>query len=263
LMTIVQFVLFVFAQAPELPTLAKPAVARTKSLGKLAGDAKNEELTGENCSNTPAQDDLVETMPAESSHAPKESNSGPMSPVAAERREGNDQEPDFNTSLTGMSNTGVAFAADAAGERCAIEGNICMGLAQSALKDEVLERLGGTKEILSGLVLVLNTGTEWAAGSAARAIANIAYRAENLKKFVALLDDAHRDKLISGLALLTTDQMRPKSKEYATLCIANMLAHDVLLMSFKKSKASRKTLRSCKKNQTPRFPQRLLVLSRS
>ena len=38
-------------------------------------------------------------------------------------------------SLTGMTNTGVMFAEETTGERHTIEGNCCMALAQSALKD--------------------------------------------------------------------------------------------------------------------------------
>lgn len=38
-------------------------------------------------------------------------------------------------SLTGMMNTGVMFAEETTGERHTIEGNCCMALAQSALKD--------------------------------------------------------------------------------------------------------------------------------
>ena len=41
----------------------------------------------------------------------------------------------FNMSLTGMTNTGVMFAEETTGERHTIEGNCCMALAQSALKD--------------------------------------------------------------------------------------------------------------------------------
>lgn len=247
----------IFAQAPELPISVKPAVGPTKSVvgptksvGKPVGDTKQEETTeGKSEENS---DDMGEAAPVENtSNSQRESNTEPMSPVAAERPEWDTQESFLNTSMTGMSNTGVAFAADAAGERCAIEGNVAMGLAQSALKDEVLERLGGTKEILSGLIFVLNTGTEWAAAASARAIANIAYRTENLLSFVSLLDEVQRDKLISGLALLANDKMRPKSKEYAALCIANMLANDTLLMGFQKVQGLKEDLALLQKNPDP------------
>jgi hypothetical protein len=98
---------------------------------------------------------------------------------------------------------------------------------------EVLERLGGTKEILTGLIHVLTVGTEWAAQNAARAIGNIAYRSENLPNFVSL-DETARDKLIYGLAKLAKHDMRSKSKEYAAMGIANLVVHDVLLASFGK-----------------------------
>lgn len=98
---------------------------------------------------------------------------------------------------------------------------------------EVLERLGATKEILTGLIHVLTVGTEWAAQNAARAIGNIAYRSENLPNFVSL-DETARDKLIYGLAKLAKHDMRSKSKEYAAMGIANLVVHDVLLASFGK-----------------------------
>ena len=177
------------------------------------------------------------------------------SPTASpERQEGTEweaQDTDFSMTLTGMSNTGVAFAADANAERCAIEGNCCMALAQSALRDEVLERLGGTKEILCGLICVLTTGTEWAAGSAARAIANIAYRPENLTNFVTMLDDEKQDQLIRGLALLAKDKMRQESKEYSVLCIANMLAHDGLLAGITKVQGLKADLAILQKSREP------------
>jgi hypothetical protein len=154
-------------------------------------------------------------------------------------------------SLTGMTNTGVMFAADATAERCAIEGNCCMALAQSALKDEVLERLGNTKEILWGLVHVLNTGTEWAAGNAARALANIAYRPENLESIKLILDEEQRSQLIFGLAHLVKDKMRPASKQYAVLCIANMLAHADLLVLFGKLPQLKEELALLQKNSDP------------
>lgn len=153
--------------------------------------------------------------------------------------------------FTGLQNTGVMFASDAAGERCSIEGNCCVALAQSALKDEVLERLGATKEILSGLIHVLNTGTEWAAASAARAIGNIAYRSENLNNFTVLLDEVARDRLISGLANLLKDEMRPKSKEYSASCIANMLVHDALFTGFNRVKGLKEDLSLLQKNSDP------------
>ena len=117
--------------------------------------------------------------------------------------------------------------------------NLCV---RTLVLAEVLERLGATKEILTGLIHVLTTGTEWAAQSAARAIGNIAYRPENLQSFVMLLDETLRDKLISGLANLVRDDMRSKSKEYAAMCIANMVVHDVLLASFGKVKGLRDNL---------------------
>ena len=107
---------------------------------------------------------------------------------------------------------------------------------------DVLERLGATKEILTGLIHVLTTGTEWAAQSAARAIGNIAYRSENLQNFVMLLDETVRDKLVSGLANLVRDDMRSKSKEYAVMCIANLVVHEVLLASFGKVQGLRDNL---------------------
>ena len=171
-----------------------------------------------------------------------------------ERQEGSDweaQDTDFNMTLTGMSNTGVAFAADANIERCAIEGNCCIALAQSALRDEVLERLGGTKEILSGLVCVLTTGTEWAAGSAARAIANIAYRPENLTSFMTLLDEEKQDQLLKGVARLAKNGMRSQSQEYSVLCMANMLAHDGLLGRFAKMRDLKADLAALQKSQEP------------
>lgn len=161
---------------------------------------------------------------------------------------------DFNASmvsLTGMTNTGVMFAADATAERCAIEGNCCTALAQSALKDEVLERLGNTKEILWGLVHVLNTGTEWAAGNAARALANIAYRPENLESIKVILDEEQRDQLIFGLAHLVKDKMRPASKQYAVLCVANMLVHADLLGLFGKVPQLKDDLALLQKNADP------------
>lgn len=133
-------------------------------------------------------------------------------------------------SFTGMANTGVAFASDV--ERCAIEGNCCLALAQSALKDELLERLGSTKGILNGLIHVLSNGTEWAAGNAARALANIAYRPENLGSFVTLIDESMRENLVSGLSQLAKDKMRLSCKRFSALCIANLAANEVLLMKF-------------------------------
>jgi hypothetical protein len=156
-----------------------------------------------------------------------------------------------NMSLTGMTNTGVMFAEETTGERHTIEGNCCMALAQSALKDEVLERLGATKEILTGLIHVLAVGTEWAAQNAARAIGNIAYRSENLQNFVSLLDETGRDKLIYGLAKLAKHDMRSKSKEYAAMGIANLVVHDVLLASFGKVPGLRDDLALLQKNSDP------------
>lgn len=174
--------------------------------------------------------------------------------VSPERQEGTEwmaRDTDFSMTLTGMSNTGVAFAADANAERCAIQGNCCIALAQSALRDEVLERLGGTKEILCGLVCVLTTGTEWAAGSAARAIANIAYRPENLTSFMTLLDEEKQDQLIGGVARLAKSGMRAQSKEYSVLCMANMLAHDGFLTGFARMQDLKVDLAMLQKSPEP------------
>ena len=116
---------------------------------------------------------------------------------------------------------------------------------------EVLERLGATKEILTGLIHVLTVGTEWAAQNAARAIGNIAYRSENLQNFVSLLDETGRDKLIYGLAKLAKHDMRSKSKEYAAMGIANLVVHDVLLASFGKVPGLRDDLALLQKNSDP------------
>ena len=168
------------------------------------------------------------------------------------------QSPEFgskeralNNSFTGLANTGVAFAADTTTEQCTIEGNCCLALAASALKDEVLDRLGGTKEILSGLIHVLDTGSEWAAGNAARAIANIAYRPENLNSFMTLIDETSREKLISGLTQLAKDDSRQRSKEYSALCIANMLAHDGFLVAFNKVEGLKEDLTLLQNNADP------------
>ena len=160
---------------------------------------------------------------------------------------------DLNVSLTGISNTGVMFSADATVERCAIEGNCCLALAQAALRDEVLERLGMTKDILIGLIHVLNTGTEWAARNAARALANISYRPENLNSFGGgvLLDEEQRERLLLSLALQVKDRMRNASKLYAVTCIANMLAHETLMAGFLKIQGLKEDLATLQNNPDP------------
>jgi len=222
--------------------------------------AQGEELTEQKTSHDGHASPSVERVPSGQNEdgspaAGRESILRVTSPTASpERQEGTEweaQDTDFSMTMTGISNTGVVFAADANAERCAIEGNCCMALAQSALRDEVLERLGGTKEILCGLIYVLTTGTEWAASSAARAIANIAYRPENLTSFVTLLDEEKQDQLIKGLALLAKDKMRQQSQEYSVLCIANMLAHDGLLAGITKVQGIKADLALLQKSSEP------------
>jgi len=118
----------ILKDSPQDAKTRSPTIADKTSQHALSSPAHN----GEDATDYAAEqgEELAHSAPGQpASGGSEEENTAAVKGILA----GN-ADP-LNVSLTGMANTGVMFAEDAAGERFAIEGNCCVALAQSALKD--------------------------------------------------------------------------------------------------------------------------------
>lgn len=101
-----------------------------------------------------------------------------------------------------------------------IQGNVCCAIGNLCFSDDVIDRLGKTDGVVSGLLFIIEFGTEWAAGHAARAIGNMAYSPENCK---AIIDkDPSNIAARSLYEMVSSPVTSVRTKELAIFALANL-----------------------------------------
>jgi len=69
-----------------------------------------------------------------------------------------------------------------------MEANCCAVIGNCALREDVLDRLGKSQGIMSAIIHLLENGSYWAQGHAARALGNLLPSLDNVK-FLAKADN--------------------------------------------------------------------------
>lgn len=101
-----------------------------------------------------------------------------------------------------------------------VQGNVCCAIGNLALSDDVIDRLGKTEGVITGLLFIVENGTEWAAGHAARAIGNVAYSSDNCRALVAI--DTSNIAVRSLVDMVSSPHNSQRTKELAIFALANL-----------------------------------------
>jgi hypothetical protein len=101
-----------------------------------------------------------------------------------------------------------------------VQGNCCAAIGNACLSDEVIERIGKTNGIIQGVIYLLEHGTEWAAGHAARTLGNLTYCMENCKHLTHVDQTSVSLACIMDIILCVNSSMRTKA--YAVHALGNM-----------------------------------------
>ena len=122
----------------------------------------------------------------------------------------------------GVSRPGTGFGTTLIrdNDSMCVQGNCCCVIGNLCYSDEVIERVAKTDGVVSGLLFMLEYGTEWAAGHAARALGNLTYSMENAKALVDLDPSNIAVRNLSDMIAHPDTQQR--TKELAIFSIANL-----------------------------------------
>jgi hypothetical protein len=109
-----------------------------------------------------------------------------------------------------------------------VQGNCCAAIGNACLSDDVIERIGKTNGIIQGVIHLLENGTEWAAGHAARTLGNLTYCMENCKHLAQLDQTNVSLACIMDIILCVNSSMRTKA--YAMHALGNMSRNITICM---------------------------------
>lgn len=101
-----------------------------------------------------------------------------------------------------------------------VQGNVCCTIGNLCFSDDVIDRLGKTEGVISGLLYMVEYGTEWSSGHAARAIGNMAYSPENCKTIID--KDPSNIAARSLFEMVSSPATSVRTKELAIFALANL-----------------------------------------
>jgi len=116
---------------------------------------------------------------------------------------------------TGMGTTAVRDA-----DAMCVQGNTCCAIGNCCYSDDVVERLAKTEGVISGLLHVVEFGTEWACGHAARALGNLCYSPVNTRLLTEL--DSSNVAVRNLVEMVMSANSSRRTKELALFALANL-----------------------------------------
>jgi len=120
-----------------------------------------------------------------------------------------------------------------------MEANCCAAIGNSALREDFLDRLAKTQGVMLAIIHLLENGSYWAQGHAARALGNLLPSLDNVK-FLAKVD-ARNVAAHALYSMLLTDSV-PRNKEHALHAIGNMVRVSSFCVVFNRMDGMQSTL---------------------
>uniref|UniRef100_A0A7S0VLX9 Uncharacterized protein n=1 Tax=Hemiselmis tepida TaxID=464990 RepID=A0A7S0VLX9_9CRYP len=116
---------------------------------------------------------------------------------------------------TGMGTTAVRDA-----DSMCVQGNACCTIGNCCYSDEAVERLAKTDGVITGLLYVIEYGTEWASGHAARALGNLCYSPANTRLLTEI--DTSNVAARNLVEMVMSANSSRRTKELALFALANL-----------------------------------------